>query len=99
MVLSKIVKFCFFVDGSDEFDGEPTDIIRLINLLSKTENLKACISIRQWADFETMLKGFSPSKLYVHQVTRADMARYVKDLLFGNQRFSRLSGTKHRREH
>jgi hypothetical protein len=84
------VKFCFFIDGLDEYDGEPSDIIRLIDALSRTSNLKACISSRQWIEFENIFGGANPWKLYVHQFTRSDMKGYVEDLLHNDERFTEL---------
>lgn len=83
-------KFCFFIDGLDEYDGEPADVISLIESLSKTDNLKTCISSRQWTEFETIFGGCNPWKLYIHEMTDADMARYVEDLLKENERFGTM---------
>jgi hypothetical protein len=74
-------RFCFFIDGLDEYEGDSADIIRLVELLSKSHHLKACISSRQWAAFETKFGGANPWKLYVHELTKGDMELYVKDLL------------------
>ncbi|KAH8895388.1 hypothetical protein GQ53DRAFT_855821 [Thozetella sp. PMI_491] len=84
------VKFCFFIDGLDEYDGEPADVIRLIESLSKTGNLKTCISSRQWTEFEAIFGGQNPWKLYVHQLTYGDMRLYVEDLLNKDRRFCKL---------
>lgn len=39
------VKFCFFIGGLDEYDGEPADIVKLIDWPSKTKNSQS-LSIR-----------------------------------------------------
>jgi hypothetical protein len=39
-------KFCFFVDGLDEYEGRPADIIELIDILMSFPNVKACVSSR-----------------------------------------------------
>lgn len=84
------VKFCFFIDGLDEYDGEPADIVKLIDSLSKTENLKACISSRPWPQFESEFGGNNPWKLYVHELTNADMGVYVADLFANNEIFQKI---------
>ncbi|KAH8651318.1 hypothetical protein BX600DRAFT_473389 [Xylariales sp. PMI_506] len=86
------VKFCFFIDGLDEYDGEPTDMTRLVLSLSSTENIKACISSRQWAEFEDVFGGENPWKLYIHQLTKEDMRLYVEDLLNGDDTFVKIKG-------
>jgi hypothetical protein len=83
-------KFCFFIDGLDEYDGDPSDIIHLVDSLSKTSNLKTCISSRQWTEFETVFGGSNPWKLYVHELTENDMTNYVESLLGKAQRFSKM---------
>jgi NACHT domain len=84
------VKFCFFIDGLDEYDGEPADIVKLIESLSKTKNLKACISSRPWSQFENVFGGNNPWKLYVHELTNADMEVYVADLFGNNDKFTMI---------
>ncbi|KAF2663535.1 hypothetical protein BT63DRAFT_379891, partial [Microthyrium microscopicum] len=92
------VKFCFFIDGLDEYEGDTADIIHLVELLSKTPNLKTCISSRQWAEFETKYGGNNPWKLYVHQLTKADMTNYVEDLLMKNDSIAKLRATDSKEE-
>ena len=84
------VKFCFFIDGLDEYEGDSSDIARLIRSLSETPNLKACISSRPWREFEATFGGSNPWKLYVHELTENDMGKYVEDLLNKDLTFSRL---------
>jgi hypothetical protein len=84
-------RFCFFMDGLDEYQGDPADIIRLVELLSRSHNLKACISSRQWAAFEAQFGGANPWKLYVHDLTKSDMELYVRDLLERDSRFCDLA--------
>ncbi|KAK2616207.1 hypothetical protein QQS21_000839 [Conoideocrella luteorostrata] len=95
------VKFCFFIDGLDEYDGEPTDVIRLIELLNRTENLKTCVSSRQWAAFEAIFGGDNPWKLYVHELTKGDMTLYVEDLMCNNEKFAQVkkSGDAEQTQH
>lgn len=91
MLLPKTgVKFCFFIDGLDEYDGEPADVIRLIESLGKTHNLKTCISSRQWHEFEDMFGGDNPWKLYVHEFTKGDMKLYVDNLLNKDTKFTSM---------
>jgi AAA ATPase domain len=89
-ISTKKVKFCFFIDGLDEYEGNSPDIIRLIQLLSRSRNLKTCISSRPWNDFESSFGGSNPWKLYVHELTRNDMKIYVESLLHTNRPFRKI---------
>jgi hypothetical protein len=82
--------FCFFVDGLDEYEGRPSDIIELVNILKSFENIKACVSSRPWNEFEDHFGRDSPWKLYMHELTRNDIHLYVEDTLGENQKFQQL---------
>lgn len=40
------IRFCFFIDGLDEYDGKPSEILPLIELLKSYPNVKMCVSSR-----------------------------------------------------
>ena len=84
------VKFCFFLDGLDEFDGRPADIIELVDILKAFPNVKTCISSRPWNEFEDRFGNDSPWKLYVQDFTRGDIQLYVEENLGTNSRFRQL---------
>ena len=44
-------KFCFFVDGLDEYDGDDEDTIALLQELTSSPSVKICISSRPWNAF------------------------------------------------
>jgi hypothetical protein len=44
-------KFCLFIDGLDEYDGEHTDIIRILQNFVNSSSIKLCISSRPWNPF------------------------------------------------
>jgi hypothetical protein len=83
-------KFCFFLDGLDEYDGRPADIIELIDILKTFQNVKTCVSSRPWNEFEDRFGNNSPWKLYMHDLTRDDIRLYVGDTLGKNARFRQL---------
>lgn len=41
-----VTKYCFFVDGLDEFDGDQTEIITILKGLATSPNIKICLSSR-----------------------------------------------------
>ncbi|KAF2106820.1 hypothetical protein BDV96DRAFT_590510 [Lophiotrema nucula] len=89
-------KYCFFVDGLDEyqaedgFDNSHEDIIKLLQELAACPNIKICVSSRPWNVF---LDAFDETnhKLSLEALTKADMRRYVNELLGEDERFSQLS--------
>ncbi|OAL40333.1 hypothetical protein AYO20_00069 [Fonsecaea nubica] len=83
-------KFCFFIDGLDEYSGRPGDIVELIDILKSLRNIKTCVSSRPWNDFEDRFGNDSPWKLYMHDFTEDDIRLYVQDTLGENSRFQQL---------
>jgi hypothetical protein len=75
------VNFCFFLDGLDEYEGKPMDIIRLVELLKSMLKVKVCVSSRPWNEFEKVFGQDESKKLYMHDLTRGDIELYVRDPL------------------
>lgn len=40
------LRFCFFIDGLDEYDGDHEDVIQLLHDLARGKNVKICASSR-----------------------------------------------------
>lgn len=68
-------KFCFFIDGLDEFDGDHTNLIRLIKDISPSSNIKLCVSSRPWVLFEDAFKH-KPS-LMLQDLTYPDIKHFI----------------------
>ena len=49
---SMATRFCFFIDGLDEFDGDHMEALDVINSLTSSNNIKICFSSRPWVVFE-----------------------------------------------
>ncbi|PMD42737.1 hypothetical protein L207DRAFT_553693 [Hyaloscypha variabilis F] len=83
-------KFCFFVDGLDEYEGEDEDIITLLQELASSPSVKICVSSRPWNVF---VDAFDDSewKLVLENLTREDMRKYVQTQLVQNDAFSRAT--------
>jgi hypothetical protein len=78
-------KFLFFIDGLDEFDGDPKEMIRqLFSWVSARPNdIKICVSSREELIFQ---ERFSKCpKIRLHELTRQDIAIFVKDTLAANE--------------
>ena len=93
MSLSKIpdlpTKFCFLIDGLDEYRGHQEELLELIKVISSSTSMKLCVSSRPWPQFAEAF-GSSPWQLSVHDLTRNDIHRYVVDKLGANSRYIEL---------
>lgn len=81
------VKFCFFIDGLDEYEGFDGDIAAAINTLASSPAVKICVASRPHNVFVNAFGGNSNQMLYVHEHTNSDIRRYVKDVLERNPAF------------
>lgn len=71
---------CIFVDGLDEYDGTPADVIKILTELASYPNLKLCVSSRPWPVFKKEF-GQSIEQLRMEDLTRSDIDKYVKGRL------------------
>ncbi|OJJ72102.1 hypothetical protein ASPBRDRAFT_55333 [Aspergillus brasiliensis CBS 101740] len=62
------IRFCFFIDGLDEYEGRPTDIIQVAEYLKSS----------QYQNLSTFGKS-NPWKLSNYDLTREDIQFYVED--------------------
>ena len=70
-------RFCFFVDGLDEFDGDHMDIIRTLRDLVFSPRIKLCFSSRPWTIF---LNAFPKTqRLILEHNTMPDIKTYVDE--------------------
>jgi hypothetical protein len=72
--LGTLARVVLFIDGLDEFEGNPNDIIDLIMTLA-APNIKICVSSRPWTEFSDAFKQY-PS-LQVQQLTHSDIKVYI----------------------
>lgn len=72
-------KFCFFIDGLDEFqdgNGMHTDLVNILGDLALCPNIKLCLSSRPWHVFESRF-GQLHSTLTLEYLTRDDIQDYI----------------------
>ncbi|UPL04115.1 hypothetical protein LCI18_015049 [Fusarium solani-melongenae] len=73
------VKFCFFIDGLDEFEGDRHELLRALEELSECQDIKLLVSSRAWNDF---IQRFSQRpKLHLHNLTHGDIRRFSESQL------------------
>ena len=83
-------RFCFFIDGLDEYDGDPDNIVDVLESLRSWPEIKLCISSRPWNEFiDAFGRPWDP-QLALEDLTRKDVKLFVRDTLEENSRFREL---------
>jgi serine/threonine protein kinase len=90
-ILDSTKKFCFFIDGLDEYDGGSEEL-HLIFSLSTKANVKICVTSRPWVVFEQFFEG-QPS-LRLQDLTAGDIRLYVTETFNEEWIFSLLRQQK-----
>jgi hypothetical protein len=75
--LTTSTKFCIFIDGLDEFQGEPRELLPVICDLADSPNVKVCVSSRPWQIFIDEFDQDPRYRLYLQDLTRPDIEAYV----------------------
>ena len=94
----EMTRFCFFIDGLDEYKGEHTDIIDTVNNFVHGSDIKVVFSSRPWVVFEQIYGDNKLNKLQLHEYTEDDIRRFVTDKFAEDSRFQDLQGSDHRYE-
>ncbi|KAJ3502479.1 hypothetical protein NM208_g16719 [Fusarium decemcellulare] len=82
-------RFCFFIDGLDEFNGDEEDISKLLLSITSSADIKICASSRPRSIFDEML-WTTNFMLQMQDFTKPDMQTYVRRRLRENRRFKTL---------
>ncbi|KAH6879467.1 hypothetical protein B0T10DRAFT_552007 [Thelonectria olida] len=83
-------KYCFFIDGLDEYEGEVENIVSAVKSLGSLPTVKLCVSSRPWNSFTAAFdrEGYN---LVLQHFTKQDMINYTKQEFLGNEIFRQLS--------
>ena len=81
-------KFCFIIDGLDEFDGDHQHLVQFLFRMTLTSNIKVLASSRPWLVFQDSFQD-SP-QLALQDLTHDDIRAFAQDSLHNHPRFSRL---------
>lgn len=88
----KSYSFAFIIDGLDEFEDDHQQLIELLQLVNRQENVKICASSRPWNSFRD---AFTQSpKLQLEHLTKNDIDIYVRDHFEESQGFRELSAMR-----
>ena len=82
------VKFCLFIDGLDEYDGDHADVCEFLSSLASCLHVKVCVSSRPWNVFQNFYGAIEVPKMYLHDLTRNDIRAYSESRLYGHRRWS-----------
>jgi hypothetical protein len=85
-------RFCLFIDGLDEYEGEHEELIQVVKDLAGTSNVKLCIASRPWNVFENAFGKTENLKVYLQNVNKPDIQLYVKNKLEDRADFIALRG-------
>ncbi|KAK8135720.1 hypothetical protein PG984_003660 [Apiospora sp. TS-2023a] len=85
-------KFCFFIDGLDEYKGNTQNLIELVRKLVSYPGIKICLSSRPWAEFRHAFETGANAcwNIKLEDLTKDDIRQYVNDRLNANTQFSVL---------
>ena len=83
------VKYCFLIDGLDEYDGDHANIAGLCKDMSSSGSTKLCVSSRPLLVFETAFKG-CPG-LMLQYLTYDDIKLYIEAKFAESERFREIS--------
>jgi hypothetical protein len=87
------VKFCFFIDGLDEYDGghkTPRDMCKSLEWLTTTSScIKICFSSRPLGTFQKRFGNDTCRILPIHDLTAPDIERFARSKLAASSRIDR----------
>jgi hypothetical protein len=85
------VRFCFFIDGLDEYHGDRDELIRDLDSIIASGTVKLCVSSRPWNVFRNRYGTRTERQLVLQDLTKGDMDCYIRDLLEKDHRFAALA--------
>ncbi|KAH7084087.1 hypothetical protein FB567DRAFT_445409 [Paraphoma chrysanthemicola] len=83
-------KFCFFIDGLDEYDGDEHEVLPMLEILSACPHIKVCVSSRPGRIYEQPLRN-DQRAFDIAKFTREDMQQYVFNQLTSSEKFQTLA--------
>ena len=87
-------RFFFFIDGLDEYDGDHSELVDLVQGFVRSGDIKICLSSRPWNVFTRAFGMGSHPKFHLEDLTQRDIQSYVQDTLGGNRLFCQLAAGK-----
>ena len=82
------IAIALFIDGLDEFEGQPEVLIPFLQDIYRSPNVKCVVASRPWVEFEDTWRH-QPS-LRVEDLTRDDITRYITSRFLAEDTFEQL---------
>ena len=92
---SDSTRFCFFIDGLDEFHGDHTEVLEVMKDLT-SDHIKICFSSRPWNVFQNAYGANCGLKLQLQDINRQDILRFVEGTLSKERHFRDLKASDNR---
>ena len=83
-------RFCFFVDGLDEYSGNADQLVELVNVLRALKQVKICVSSRPWLEFERAYGKSETTKLLMEDFNHRDISTYVNNVFDNDDDYQEL---------
>jgi hypothetical protein len=77
-------RFCFFIDGLDEYDGHPVDHRRLATSLqdwASENDVKICVSSWPHLEFHDVFLNSPDRRMNLHELTKHDIYLYSRRMI------------------
>ena len=85
------LKFCFFVDGVDEYDGgDHNNIVDVLKNLNASPSVKLCMSSRPWNIFIAAFGSNNDQRLLLEHHTKGDIEKYIINRFERDEQFIAL---------
>ncbi|KAJ0415319.1 hypothetical protein BJY00DRAFT_266622 [Aspergillus carlsbadensis] len=77
-------RFCFFIDGLDEYDGDAVDHTMLATSLrdwASENDVKICVSSRPHLEFHDVFLNSPDRRMHLHELTKHDIYLYSRHMI------------------
>jgi len=88
-ILSPETKICLFIDGLDEFEGDPSDLLDVVKRIIDNTSVKVCCASRPWLVFADTFKT-RPS-LLMEVLTFDDIKSFIESRFTDEPNFKHLT--------
>ncbi|OCL03823.1 hypothetical protein AOQ84DRAFT_368031 [Glonium stellatum] len=82
-------RFCF-IDGLDEYDGNHDELVKVLQSLAVSSDIKICLSSRPWYSFKDAFGQDLERLLKIEDLTREDIRLYVYSKFEESPRFREI---------
>jgi len=89
-------RFCFFVDGLDEYNGDSVDHVQLaesLQLWASGNDVKICASSRPYIEYQDAFSDTPDQKIRLHELTRHDIYLFSRQTIERDRHFEQIQDT------